>query len=197
MLNGTLVRGWNLRPDDVGQFEFVLSEPAERVALDPSGERILVVSERGAYSIYDVQSGRLVKNISTFQPNSCPSADPEFTPDGSGFVVCVRSTVLMYDLTRGDLVWSTNVDQDSVGFQHLTISSDGRWIAVSSSTAGICVLDRQTGGIECRFAVTNPFNRIAFSPAGARLYTGSTDGSIKVLSIAERREIEPLFKVDR
>ncbi len=197
VMNGTLVSGWDLGPDDVRQFEFVLSEPAMRVALDPSGERILVVSARGDYSIYDVQSGRLVKNISTFMPDSSPSTDPEFTPDGLGFVVCVRSTLSMYDLTRGELVWSTDVDRDSIGYQHLAISTDGRWIAASSSTAGICILDRQTGEIKCRFAATNPFNRIAFSPAGDRLYTGSADGSIKVFSIVERRELEPLFKVDR
>ena len=54
VLGGTSVRGWDLGQEDPRPFSFVLPEPAERIALDSTGERMLVSTGTGKHSLYEI-----------------------------------------------------------------------------------------------------------------------------------------------
>lgn len=197
VIDGTMIRGWEIDNDNPDPFESVLSEHAERVALDPTGQQLLVYSRNGRLTLHETKSGRLLMTLPPVATAMPLSADPIFTPEGSGLAVAFGPCIAFYNLIDGTVAWTSNVNCNSNGFHYLAISEDGRFIAAGGLVAGICVLNRTTGFIENHFTDQDPSNRVALSPSGDVLYCGRSDGSIKVFSRSEMRELQAFGTTSR
>jgi WD40 repeat protein len=192
VVDQTRVQIWEFSESETRQYEHTLPEPAERITLDPTGERMPVITPTGTCSLYETRTGEQTASRFPFPSNSLPSANPVFTRDGSSIVIAYGGSLLFYDLTRSKIAWVSRLDGDAIGFQYLAVSPDGRWIAASGIFAGIYIFDRVTGQIQCQVNEVESSNRIAFSSSSEHLYYGLSNGAIKVFSISEQREINRL-----
>lgn len=194
VIDGTLMRAWEIDEQDAQPFDSHLPAEAQRIALDPTGERLLVFSIGKGLSLHETRSGRLLMSLPLPSAAANLSADPEFTSDGTGVAVACGSTIVMYELTHGSIIWTSHVDTDSLGFNQLTVSADCRRIAAGGVVTGICVFTSSNGKVEHHIPGCDSSNRVAFSACGDHLYCGWSDGSIKVFSLSEGRWGTPIRK---
>ena len=189
---GKTARYWNLSNDDPTEVDFILKETAEKIGIDSAGDRLAVAAGRNGLQIYDLKSGTLVRELEEY--SSFPKC-PAFSPDGKWLAVIRGLSVALFNLDSGEVTWTVKTPSPAPCFC-MSFSPDGKWLAASGVTAGIQIIDCSTGQMHCEFPTNQTLHRIVFSPTQPLLYSGSTDGLIRIWSVATGQVVEQLSLYD-
>jgi WD40 repeat protein len=154
----------------------LLPEPACAAAADfsPDGRQVVIVNPEGAIGLYDLPSGRRVRQL---QPGPHPVQFAAFHPDGRRLAVSHAGGVQIRDLDTGDVL----ADLPQAGAQHLAWHPGGKTLAVVGDDQVIHLWDvtarREFGGLR---RWKNGGLRVAFSPSGDLLASVGWEQMLRV-----------------
>jgi len=118
-----------------------------------------------------------------------------FSPDGTRLATGSRQRVRVWDLRTGTVLWQRKTDGFDDDVISVTFSPDGSWLASAASVGtakfldGIASIERPssarvwdavTGAERLKVTHARSVNSVAFSPDGAWLATGSSDGTARI-----------------
>jgi WD40 repeat protein len=165
MASGTLLNEFSGHTNFVGA-----------IAWSPDGTRIGSVSGSQAH-LWNVASTSIVQTLST---NFTFVEDLTFSPDATRLFIGAFGGVLIWDVTNGEVLGKVEANGDTL--QDLTYSADGRWIATVSSTPErrIRLWNATNGEPVSTFIHHTNAVRLALSPDGTRIATGSAGGRVQL-----------------
>ena len=182
---GKYVRRWDISNDAPVGVSFILDEPTHRIALDSTGDLLLVASGEGVVSLVDSKSMRTLRKLTGSGPLT---ADPVFNEESGEVAIARGDTVALYDVNSGQPHWT--VDTKGVEqFLGVAISPNGKWITANGMQAGIHVIDAWTGQIHRKIFEPSHMRRMSFSSNSQELYCGCKDGTVRVWSMSDGREL--------
>ncbi len=169
-------------------------EPSISLAVHPSGSSMAVLGRSGRVLRYDPDRGRIA---------IIPGL--EGGPHAGGFAFDPAGDRLLYirkDGTIGAWAWSEGIAQEPFRPSRqagglVRPSPDGRWLAIQAAPGRVGILDAANG----RDLVTLPPESgaiwcAAWSPEGARLALGVSDGSLAIWDLDQVRARAAEFGID-
>jgi len=163
--------------------------PVTAVAFDPTGTRLVTSGWDRTVRVWDITPSR----EALFIPIGSPwSLRPSYSPDGTGLLADdqAAAAATVWDTTSGKELLT--LKEEAASFSLTSYSPDGSLIAgISEQT--ICLFDARTG--QLRFQLTghtDAITAIDFSPDGAQLASGSSNGEIILWDIAQGKALSTL-----
>jgi WD40 repeat protein len=121
-------------------------------------------------------------------------AQVAFSPAGDRIVALVRGggVIATWAWPSGELLPLRLMDEGD-GARSLTLSADGRWIAVAHRDR-IDILERESWQPLATLPTHGMLtSRIQFSPDRTRLFAGGMDGTVRIWDLASRRIVGTLY----
>ena len=185
---GTSAKAWDLSQDEPVESEFTLPVPAVKIAFDSTGGRLAIQSSREGLLLCDSKTGTVTGKLAEY---TSVSQEPLFSEDGNWLVVSYGRSIAVYDLRSGAMGWTIQTLMPDA-FVNVAFSPDGKSIATSSIFNGIQIFDMANGQRQRQLPLPSSIHRIVYSRSGDALYSGGTDGSINIWSLATGRKTEIL-----
>lgn len=186
VFGGSTARCWDLSSDNLEMWEFPLSEPPQRIAINDQATKLVSHTQAGNVHVYDLKTGDLTNSFAGSEP---PTGDPTISVDGQWIVTIHGSTLDCFRVASSEMEWTVQIPEPD-RFSRVAISPDGRRIAACSLLAGIHVIDHVSRELRHRVLPGSVMHQVAFSSSSDILYSGSTDGSIRVWSMLTAQEID-------
>jgi WD40 repeat protein/tRNA A-37 threonylcarbamoyl transferase component Bud32/Flp pilus assembly protein TadD len=168
------------------------------VAFSRDGKRLASGSVNGMVKIWDVSSGRLVRQNQPLQITSGLSDlwDLAFSPDGQLVVAFGGQILKAWDLRTGAMAFARRYSQNPV--ERWTFSPDGLHMA-SADVGGTVRLWDALEGVELATfrGHLGPVASVSFSPDGQRLASASLDKAVKIWDATTDQEATTLHDHDR
>jgi hypothetical protein len=193
IVDGSSVRCWNLSGEVPEEFDFALVEPARRIGIDPSGQRLAVTAGPAGIRLYELKTGEISCTLAEYSPEM---RDPVFSQDGNSLAGIRGLTLLVFDVNSGDMKWSLTIPGPEP-FSCVAYSPDGRWLAASGITAGIQVFDLTNGNLRMQTQPDGTVQRPEFSTISENLYAGSNDGSFRIWSLSTGKPLREFRLYDK
>ncbi len=156
------------------------------IAFAPGSKRAFSVGEDRSIRIWDVQSGRCLKNLRTFAFVPVAGA---FSPDGTLAATAygdVFKTLDLWDLDRAQLRFRSQ----GMGVFGVCFSMDSRHVAASGLGGRIRVQETASERIVAEFQdAVGRISALAFLGDGKSLVIGREDGSLSILKWRSGEEI--------
>jgi len=183
--------------------KLIASDGASRIAVDPAGKWIAVVTSRTQtlsnqfpkpfdyrIQIYNASNGSLEQSI----PSALRVAGMSFSPTGSRLIVRQQDGKIEFRDTTTWQVTRALVSQsvpEGFGFDPATIieSKDAQTLLVSLEGLGVAIYDLRLKG-KPRISYAAPrtlWRSVDLSPDGKTFALGTTDGTIELRSIKDGR----------
>jgi WD40 repeat protein len=161
------------------------------VAFSPDGRYLLTVGDDPAARLWDVATG---KEIRQFIPTG-PLADVSsgysatFIPGGSLLITQTPDGLTFWDAASGQ---QTKHLHTKTSLNSLAVSSDGRYLATGDWDGEVRVVELGSGREILRGKHDIIVNSVAFSPDAALLVSGSNDDTARVWELAKNHQVQRL-----
>lgn len=156
-----------------------------QVVMSPDGRRVFTSNTQDRYAVWDLESGEVIAQLEgyTVQP---PAA--RFSPAGRMLLLTpFGGTPILWDVETDREI--RPLDIDFSGASEVAFTPDGHALVVAlRQEQGITLFDIETG-VALRDldsdAVMSSITAMTFSPDGAFLFTGESNGSVLMWDMAE------------
>ena len=151
-------------------------------AIDPSGRRVLTISDDTTLHIWDTQTGDKLVQLKGHADDITTAS---FSPDASRLVSASRDkTANLWDLRTGRILARLRGHDDAVSAS--AFSPDGARVVTASGDGTARTWDAATGKeLAILRGHTDDVTAIAFSPDGRLLLTGSADRTVRIWDASE------------
>ncbi|HNP65992.1 MAG TPA: TIR domain-containing protein [Woeseiaceae bacterium] len=154
------------------------------VTFSPDGEQLATANTDGSVRIFTVRDG---KEMLRFQAHPGAILSLSFTPDGSALLTTSinhlnASQARLWNAADGTLIRSI-IDKGDCCVSEGVVSPDGRRAAIVEGRDGVSVRDLESGERLLNLGGGESFPLIysvAFSPDGAYVATGDSDGLVRI-----------------
>ncbi len=160
--------------------------PALCVAFSPDGSMLAAGARQGILQLWDVVSGRELRNLSVSTPDAGDVRSIAFSPDGQMLASVLGGEVKLWQVSSGRELRTLAKDEGSTS--SVAFSPDSKLLATGSKRS---VLWDVSSGRELRilYGHADQVQSVAFSPDGELLASGSWDKTIKLWEVASGREL--------
>ena len=168
----------------------------ERVAFDPTGKRIATSSHDKTIKIWDAQTYKLLRTISTGEVGSLGL---RFAP-GGGFVAAVLADESRVNKPGQLVVWDVATGEKAITAGHdasvhdLAYSPDGNRIATAGADGAVRVWDSSSGKLIHTLPLPSGVaaRSVTFAPKGSLLAAGTSRGEILLWNHETWKEVRRL-----
>ena len=188
VLRGTAVRCWDFSQEVLVDTEFTLDEPAEKIVLDREGNRLFVATQVGSLHTYDIASGELLQSL---RGVGLVTAKPIISADGQAILLVHGQSITRYDIAENQISWRVQLAWPHPLY-YVALSPDGTRLAVCGTAAPIHIRDFSTGVLLQTLSKAKCFGGLAFSSGSHQIYSADLDGSIRVWSVSDGREVKQI-----
>lgn len=163
-----------------------------RLAFFPSGDRLLSVSNDGSLRIWDIGTG---KPLRQFKIEKC-RGEAALSLDGHSVAASADRSVVVLDLKEGK-VKPDRVRQfeqaDGDFISGLAFSPDGRQLASANHDFSTILWDVKTGRLVQRLqGHQDQVRSVAFNPSGTRVVTGGYDKTVRIWDLHSGKQVRVL-----
>jgi WD40 repeat protein len=156
------------------------------LAFAPDG-RTLAAGDNGV-SLWDVESGRMVRHLNEGWFNDHQTAALAFRPDGK-HLVSAAAGLRVWEVGSGKQIGGLGLGQE--GARGLHFSPDGHRFALACGRGPVTIHDAATARVECTLAETA--SQVAYSPAGGYLACSASDtGAVSLWEAASGTKVRSL-----
>jgi WD40 repeat protein len=147
------------------------------IAFSPDGQRIVTASDDNTASLWDAQSGQLLKVL---DGHTSRVRNAAFSPDGQHIVTASSdNTARLWDAQSGQLLKVLKGHTDNVW--NAAFSPDGQRIVTASDDNTASLWDAQSGQLlKVLDGHTSRVRNAAFSPDGQHIVTASDDNTARL-----------------
>ncbi|MBX2825748.1 MAG: protein kinase [Gammaproteobacteria bacterium] len=164
------------------------TEQVWAVAFSNDGQQLLSGDRGGKVRLWNAFTGRLIQEIDTGMDAVWSVS---FTLDDQALLVASESKVSRFDVQDGEGVSSRVVDEG--GLTRMTLSPDGKQLALSTTTGNVLLLDATTLERQHTFEVDNDtIWSVAYSHDGQLLAAASGGESVELYSLDSNKRIARL-----
>ncbi len=162
------------------------------IAFFPGGDRLLSVSNDGSLRVWDVATG---KPLRQYKVEKC-RGEAALSPDGHLVAASADRTVVVLDLKEGEVKPDRvreleQADGDFIG--GLAFSPDGRRLASANYDSSTILWDVQTGRVVQRLQGHQDQVRcVAFHPSGNRVVTAGYDKTVRIWDVHSGKQVRVL-----
>lgn len=162
------------------------------IAFFPGGDRLLSVSNDGSLRLWDVGTG---KPLRQYKIEKC-RGEAALSPDGRFVAVSADRAVVVLDLKDGEaeprrVRELEHADSGFIG--GLAFSPDGRRLASANYDSTAILWDVETGRLVQRLQGHRDQVRcVAFDPSGTRVVTGSYDKTVRIWDLHSGKQVRVL-----
>ena len=168
-----------------------------RIAFFPNGDRLLSVSNDGSFRVWDVETGKPLRQSKI---EKC-RGEAALSPDGRFAAASADRTVIILDLKEGEDKAGRvhEVEQADSGFiGGLAFSPDGRRLASANHDFSTILWDVESGRFVQRLqGHRDQVRGIAFNPSGTRVVTGSYDKTVRIWDLHSGMQVRVLKGHDK
>ena len=119
------------------------------------------------------------------------TAKPVISADGQGILLVHGQSITRYDIAENQISWRVRLGWPH-SLYYVALSPDGTRLAVCGAAAPIHILDFSTGILLQTLSKAKCFGGLAFSAGSHQIYSADLDGSIRVWSVSDGREIKQI-----
>lgn len=162
------------------------------IAFFPGGDRLLSVSNDGSLRVWDVSTG---KPLRQYKIEKC-RGEATLSPEGQFVAASADRTVVVLDLKEGEVKPDRvreleQADGDFIG--GLAFSPDGRQLASANYDSSTILWDVETGKVVQRLQGHHDQVRsVAFHPSGTRVVTGGYDKTVRIWDPQSGKQVRVL-----
>lgn len=160
------------------------------IAFDPTGERLVSVSNDGSLRVWEVATGKPLRQYKIEKGRG----EVALSPDGRQVATSADRTVVLLDLTREGVKPGRELEQADHGFiGGLAFSPDGRHLASANYDFSATLWDVRTGRLVQRLqGHLNQVRSVAFDPSGTRVVTASYDKTVRIWDLQSGKQVRVL-----
>jgi len=162
------------------------------IAFSPGGDRLVSVSNDGTLRIWDVGTGKPLRQYRIEKGRG----EAALSPDGRSVAASADRTVVLLDLQAGKAVPAgvREFEQVDCGFiGGLRFSPDGRRLASANHDTSAVLWDVETGRLVQRLqGHQDEVRGVAFHPSGTRVVTGSYDRTVRIWDLPSGKPVRVL-----
>jgi WD40 repeat protein len=144
----------------------------------------------GVVKLWDVATGRLIRNVARIDPNTKYWRVRALSGDGKRLTVVTGGIVRVLDTLSGSEILTIGEPPDDDG---VVMSNDGARVAVSRDGTAVALFDGLTGR---ELATLQGVVAVSFSQDGRQLIAGRTDKTIDILDATAGARIRSLIPLD-
>ncbi len=162
------------------------------IAFFPSGDRLLSVSNDGSLRVWDVETG---KPLRQYKIEKC-RGEAALSPDGQVVAASADRAVVVLNLKEGEAKPGRvrefeQADSDFIA--GLAFSPDGRQLASANYDFSTVLWDVETGRLVQRLqGHQDQVRSVAFNPSGTRVVTGSYDKTVRIWDLHSGKQVRVL-----
>jgi RNA polymerase sigma factor (sigma-70 family) len=155
--------------------------PRRRIAFSPDSRLLVSTSDEGPGQIWDVQSGKLIRELRHWRKHELSVA--AFTPDSKSLALTIGGEALrLLDVATGKERWQVPRRSSSTVLDVFAFSPDGMSLVVSAFPLGPAVqhYDMATGKrLPAPIEPAPDFQALTFSPDERTVYSLGADGELR------------------
>ncbi len=163
-----------------------------RIAFFPGGDRLLSVSNDGSVRVWDVETGKPLRQDKI---EKC-RGEAALSPEGHFLAVSADQTVVVLALKEGEARSGQvrEFEQADSGFiGGLAFSPDGRQLASANYDFSTILWDVETGRLVQRLqGHQDQVRSVAFNPSGTRIVTGGYDKTLRIWDPRSGKQVRVL-----
>jgi WD40 repeat protein len=183
LLLALLAAASSAAPAPAGAYQFTVqsshTDKVKNIVFSADGRRILSASSDKTIKLWDVESGRLIRNFAgPTQPLTCCALSPDDAlVAGGGY----DRTVTLWDASTGDALRSWNLDTAIIG--KAAFSPDGAILA-AGMVGAIFILDPRGVKPPVKIEIGNAMPEcLVFSPDGKTIAVGTDTGKVLLVDL--------------
>ncbi|MHB8952099.1 MAG: protein kinase domain-containing protein [Pirellulaceae bacterium] len=187
-VGGNTVRVWKLRPDAVLEQNWPHPQPVQLLAFDPTGRRLVTVTQSGEAQVYDV-AGTSSRSVPLFGPiphRPRQASLPAFVDGGKGLITVTRSVppeLAWTDTATGQPTRLGTFTSEANHIERVVASANGKWFAAGGYSE-FEIWDVSHPEANSQVVVQgNQVLDIAFAGDGSEIMTASQDQTVRRWSL--------------
>jgi WD40 repeat protein len=166
-----------------------------RIAFSPDGQKLVSTSEEGPGQVWDVRTGRLIREL-PYGRKHWPPPGAAFAPDDKAVVVTFPGDAMrLVEVATGRERWQVARHMWSTDPDEFTFTPDGKTLLVSAPALGQVLYRHDTATGQRLVSPVEPgapFQALVFAPNERALYSFGEDGVLRTWEAATGKEVRQM-----
>ncbi len=160
------------------------------VSLVGAGDRLISAGRDGQTLVWNATDAAIGKSTGKIELGSGKQTTSIVLAQNNATAFIARDSGKIHEVALADLKTKRTLDVSSSAANAVTLSNDGKWLAVGSADKTVEILEVSSGKIVHKFeGLAAPVVDVAFSPDGSLILGGCDNTCVMIWEVASKRPV--------